>query len=114
MKEISKTGGPGATRRYNNETGRAVKRRRGKTSYARRRKTAGVALIACLLLVGAVAVFYYLTGGDDEINRGVSIGSVDVGGMTRDEAREVVQVDASATFEKISFGTGKEEFSASG
>ena len=35
MKEISKTGGPGATRRYNNETGRAVKRRRGKTSYAR-------------------------------------------------------------------------------
>src|SRR5215211_8275467 len=110
LKEISKTGGPGATRRYNNETGRVVKRKRGKTSYARRRKTAGVALIACLLLVGAVAV-YYLIGGDDEINRGVSIGSVDVGGMTRDEAREAVQADASATFEKISFGTGKEGFS---
>src|SRR5215204_1375819 len=113
LKEISKMGGPGATRRYNNETGRAVKRKRGKTSYARRRKTAGVALIACFLLVGAVAV-YNLTGGEDEINRGVSIGSVDVGGMTRDEAREAVQDDASATFEKISFGTGKEGFSASG
>ena len=113
MREISKTGGPGATRRYNDETPRAVKRKRGKRSFARRRKTAGVALIACFLLVGAVAV-YYLTGGDDEINRGVSIGSVDVGGMTRDEAREAVQADASATFEKISFGTSKEGFSVSG
>ncbi|HKH56981.1 MAG TPA: VanW family protein [Rubrobacter sp.] len=108
---MSKTGGPGATRRYNNQTGRAVKRKRGKTSYVRRRKTAGVVLIACLLLVGAV---YFLTGGDDKINRGVSIGSVDVGGMARDEAREAVQADASATFEKISFGTGKEGFSVSG
>ena len=111
MRGISKTGGPGATRRYNNQTGRAVKRKRGKTSYVRRRKTAGVVLIACLLLVGAV---YFLTGGDDKINRGVSIGSVDVGGMARDEAREAVQADASATFEKISFGTGKEGFSVSG
>src|SRR5215207_1321252 len=107
---MSKTGGSGATRWYD-DTRRAVKRKRVKSSYARRRKTAGVALIACLLLVGAV---YFLAGGDDEINRGVSIGSVDVGGMTRDEAREAVQADASATFEKISFGTGKEEFSASG
>nr|MBA3636307.1 hypothetical protein [Rubrobacteraceae bacterium] len=90
MKEISKTGGPGATRQYNNEAARTVKRKRRKTSYARRRKTVGVALIACFLLVGAVAV-YYLAGGDDEIDRGVSIGSVEVGGMTRDEARNAVQ-----------------------
>src|SRR5215210_6169917 len=107
---MSKTGGSGATRWYD-DTRRAVKRKRVKSSYARRRKTAGVALIACLLLVGAV---YYLTGGDDEINRGVSIGSVAVGGMTRGEAREAVQDDASATFEKISFGTSKEGFSVSG
>jgi hypothetical protein len=98
LKEISKTGAPGATRLYNNETERAMKRKRGKRSYARRRKTAGVALIACFLLVGAVAV-YNLTRGDDEIVRGVSIGSVDVGGMTRDEAREAVQADASTIFE---------------
>jgi vancomycin resistance protein YoaR len=112
MREISKTGGPGATRRYDDGNPRAVKRKRGRTRFARRRKTAGVALIACFLL-GAVAV-YYLSGGDDEINRGVSIGSVDVGGMTRDEASKAVQADASAIFEKISFGTGKEGFSVSG
>src|SRR3712207_2405385 len=113
LREISKAGGPRATRLYTDETRRAVKRKRGKRSFARRRKTAGVALIACFLLVGAVAV-YYLTGGDDEIYRGVSIGSVDVGGMTRDEARGAVQADASASFEKISFGTSKEGFSVSG
>ena len=113
MKEISKTGAPGATRLYNNETERAMKRKRGKRRYARRRKTAGVALIACFLLVGAVAV-YNLTRGDDEIVRGVSIGSLDVGGMSRDEARKAVQEDASATFEEISFGTGSEGFSVSG
>ena len=112
MKEISKTGAPGATRLYN-ETQRAMKRKRGKRRYARRRKTAGVALIACFLLVGAVAV-YNLTRGDDEIVRGVSIGSVDVGGMSRDEARKAVQEDASATFEEISFGTGREGFAVSG
>ena len=113
MKELSKTGRPGTTRRYNNETGRVAKRKRGQRSYARRRKMVGVALIACFLLVGAVAI-YYLTGGDNEINRGVSIGSVDVGGMTRDEARKALRADASATFEKISFGTSKEGFSVSG
>ena len=58
MKEISKTGGPGATRRYNNEAAGAVKRKRRKMSYTRRRKTADVALIACfLLVVGALAVY---------------------------------------------------------
>src|SRR5215218_7600593 len=40
LKEISKTGGQGTIRRYNSQTGRAVKRKRGKMSYARRRKTA--------------------------------------------------------------------------
>jgi vancomycin resistance protein YoaR len=113
LKEISKTGGPGATRRYNYETPRTVKRKRRRTSFARRRKTAGVALIASFLLVGAIAV-YFLIGGEDEIGRGVSIGSVDVGGMTKEEARKAVLNDASATFEQISFGTGREGFTVSG
>ena len=113
MNEISKTGGPGATRRYNYETPRTVKRKRRRTSFARRRKTAGVALIAFFLLVGALAV-YFLIGGEDEIGRGVSIGSVDVGGMTTEEARKAVLNDASATFEQISFGTGREGFTVSG
>jgi vancomycin resistance protein YoaR len=113
LKEISKTGGPGVTRRSDNEVARTLKRKRKKTSYARRRKIALIALIAFFLLVVAGAV-YYLAGGDDEISRGVSIGSVEVGGMTREEARKAVQDDASATFEKISFGTGKEGFSVGG
>jgi len=83
-----------------------------KTSYARRRRIAGIALIACFLLVVMVA-FGFLTGGD-EIGSGVSIGSVDVGGMTKEEAREAVQGDASATFREISFGTGEEAFSVGG
>jgi vancomycin resistance protein YoaR len=113
LKEISKESGPRATRRSNREAAVAAKRKRRKAPYTRRRGAALVALIACLLLIGA-AVVDYLAGGDDEINRGVSVGSVDVGGMTKDEARKAVERDASATFQKISFGTGKEGFSLSG
>jgi vancomycin resistance protein YoaR len=111
LKEISKTGGPSATRQPDNEAATSLKRKRKRTSYARRRRTILVALLACFVLVVAV---YFLAGGDDEIDRGVVIGSVDVGGMTRDEARRAVQADASATFEEISFGAGKEGFSVSG
>jgi vancomycin resistance protein YoaR/ribosomal protein L13E len=113
LKELSKMGGPGATRRYNDQAPRTVKRKRRRARFARRRKSAGVALLASFLLVGTIAV-YFLTGGEDEIGRGVSIGSVDVGGMTRDEARKAVLNDASATFEQISFGTGREGFTVSG
>lgn len=118
MKEISKEGGPRANQRSDGEAARVVRRKPRKKgyarrSYARRRGAAFVALAACLLLVVFVAVDF-LAGGDDEISRGVSIGSVDVGGMTRDEASKAVQSDASATFQKISFGTGGDEFSLSG
>ncbi|HEY6582883.1 MAG TPA: VanW family protein [Rubrobacter sp.] len=113
MKEISKEVGPRANRRSKGETTRMVRRKPRKTSYARRRKIAGVAAIAGVLLVGVVA-FSFLGGGDDEISGGVSIGSVDVGGMTRAEAQKTVQGDASATFEEISFGTGKDGFSIGG
>ncbi len=113
MKEISKEGGPRANRPSDAQTTRMVRRKPRKTSYTRRRKVAGFALIACLLLVGVVAIGY-LAGGGDEIASGVSIGSVDVGGMTTDEALKTVQSDASSTFEEISFGTGKDGFSLSG
>src|SRR5215210_13249 len=81
LKEISKTGGPGATRASRDGAARTLTRKRKKMSYARRRRTALVALLVCLVLVGVVAV-YSMAGGDDEIARGVSIGTVDVGGMT--------------------------------
>src|SRR5215213_4687870 len=113
LKEISKEGGS----RANRETTRMVKRKPRKTSYARRRKIAGLAVIAGVLLVGLVAFassFASSLGGGDEISSGVSIGSVDVGGMTKAEAQKTVQGDASATFEEISFGTGKDGFSIGG
>jgi vancomycin resistance protein YoaR len=113
LKEISKGGGPRANRGSNEQTTWMVRRKPKKTSYAHRRKFVGLALIACLLLVGVVA-FVFLAGGGDKISSGVSIGSVDVGGMTKDEARKTVQSDASATFQKISFGTGEDGFSISG
>jgi hypothetical protein len=107
LKEISKEGGPRANRRSEGETTRMVRRKPGKkkTRYARRRRIGSLALIAGVLLIGVV-LFAFLGGGDDEIAGGVSIGSVDVGGMTKAEAEKSVQKDASATFEKISFGTG--------
>jgi vancomycin resistance protein YoaR len=113
LREISKPGRPGATRQPDNEASRTLKRKRKKTSYSRRRQIAFVALLGCLLLAGIVAI-YSLAGGDEEINRGVTIGTVDVGGMSRDEARKAVLDDASATFEKISFGTPEEGFTVDG
>jgi vancomycin resistance protein YoaR len=118
LKEISKEGGLRTSRRSNGEEAQVVRRKPRKKgyarrSYARRRGAAFVALGACLLLILFFAVDF-LAGGGDEISRGVSIGSVDVGGMTKDEAGKAVQGDASATFQKISFGSGEDEFSLSG
>src|SRR3712207_2185003 len=62
LKEISKTGGPGATRSYNGETPRAVKRKRRRPSYARRRRIAGIALLAFFLVVVVGTVFNLARG----------------------------------------------------
>lgn len=112
MKEISKEGGPWGSKRPGGPA-RVVRRKPKKKDYARRRGVAFVGLAAALLLILFIAVDL-LAGGDDEISRGVTIGSVGVGGMTKAEASRAVQDDASATFQKISFGSGEEEFSLSG
>ena len=113
MKEISKQGGPRANRRPYGESTRPVRRKPKRTSYARRRQIAGLGVLAVVLLMGVI-VFAFLGGGKDEIAGGVSVGSVDVGGMTKAEAEKTVQNDASATFKEISFGTGQDGFSISG
>jgi vancomycin resistance protein YoaR len=104
LSETKSRDGLPAVRRYDRRT--AVKKRRPasrKIDYARRRRNAGIALIAGLLL--AVLAVLYLDG-QDEILRGVRIGEVEVGGMTEAEAREAVERHASATFEEIRFGDG--------
>jgi vancomycin resistance protein YoaR len=115
LKEISKEGGPRANQRSIGETTRMVRRKPGKkkTRYARRRQIAGLVMIVGVLLIGVV-FFASLGGGEDEIAGGVSIGSVDVGGMSRAEAEKTVKSDAAATFKKISFGTGEDGFTVSG
>lgn len=116
MKEISKQGGPRAARRSDRDRqeakggapqGRSTRYYRARRSrYARRRGIALVAGIACLLFAGFALVD--LLAGDSGIQRGVRIGDVEVGGMSRDEARVAVQNNASETFREISFGTGPE------
>ena len=108
MKEISKQGGPRADRRK----AAAARLKGSKSRYAMRRGISLVALAVCALLAGLFALDALI--GGDEIHRGVSIGDVDVAGMTPGEAREAVERDASSTFEKISFGTGGEAFTLSG
>jgi vancomycin resistance protein YoaR len=96
------------------KTGRRSVKERGrphgrkKVDYARRRRNVGVALIAGLLL--AVLVVWYLDARN-EILSGVSVGEVEVGGMTEDEAREAVESRAAATFEEIRFGEGEASIS---
>src|SRR5919107_389394 len=115
LKEISKEGGPRANRRATGETTRTVGRKPGKkkTSYARRRQIAGLVTIVGVLLIG-VLLFAFLGGGDDEIAGGARIRSVDVGGLSKAEARKTGKSDAAATFQKISFGTGEDGFTVSG
>jgi vancomycin resistance protein YoaR len=106
LRETRNRGGPYVVRTYDRRTalGAKQKRPRGrKPNYARRRRNAGLALIAGLLLV--VMTVWYLAG-TDEIFRGVRVGEVEVGGMTQGEAREAVERHASATFEEIRFGEG--------
>jgi vancomycin resistance protein YoaR len=106
VREATSRGGPHAVRTYERSTTPTAKRKRSpsrKPDYARRRRIAGLALVAVILLV-VVAVWY--AGNADEIRRGIRIGEVDVGGMTKEEAREAVERHAAGDFGEIRFGDG--------
>ncbi len=92
--------------------GRAPKKRppNRRVYDTRRRRALIVALGVCGLLV-VLAAGNYLFGGSG-IHRGVEVGGVDVGGMSREEARQAIERRASATFEKIDLGS--EGYSVSG
>ena len=88
-------------------TARGSGARHRRSRYARRRGI--VAAAGCLLLAGfALAGLFEREG---EIQRGVRIGDVDVGGMGREEARAAVEESASERFREISFGSGPEAVS---
>jgi vancomycin resistance protein YoaR len=103
VREMTNGDGPFAVRReYKRKTAPVSRKSRGrKPDYSRRRRNAILALLAGLLLI--VVAVWHLTGAG-EIRRGVQVGEVDVGGMTRDEAREAVERHAASAFEEIRFG----------
>jgi len=113
MSETRQRGGPEAARRRRDASIRRAPKKRPphrKVYATRRRRALTVALGICGLLV-VVAAGNYLFGGDG-IHRGVEVGGLDVGGMSKEEARQAIERQAAATFEKIDFGS--EGFSASG
>ena len=106
MSETKNRGGEYAARGADRgRVGREMRRSQGRTKvdYARRRRIAGLAVIAGILLI---LLGVWNLDGRDEIVRGVSVGEVEVGGMTRAQAREAVEDRAAATFEEIRFGEG--------
>ena len=113
MSETRERGGPEAARsRRDASIQRAPRKLQPKRRVyaARRRKALIIALGVCGLLV-VLAAGTYLFGGDG-IHRGVQVGGLDVGGMSREEVRQAIERQASARFEKIDFGS--EGFSVSG
>ena len=105
MRETTRRDGPFAARReYKRRTAPATKQGwGGGPNYARRRKNAGIALLAGVVLV--MVVLWFMEGAG-EIRRGIRVGEVSVGGMTRAEAREAVERHAAGAFEEIRFGEG--------
>jgi vancomycin resistance protein YoaR len=125
MKEISKRGEPRVARTYerrradagsspngyeSRRSARTADRKQRQQVYAARRRWAlRVGLVVCALIVVLIVV-RALFGGD-EIAGGVRVGEVDVGGMTKSEARAAVEKHASAAFDEVKLG---EEATVSG
>ena len=112
MKELNRRGEERTTRRY------AHDREGGKryTSYNKRGRRSrwrglllGAVILACVAL-GAVVVVDNLTTGAAEIRRGVEAGGLDLGGMTREEAREAIARRGLAALGEIDLVSGEERF----
>ena len=73
-----------------------------------------VAVLLLALVGGAVAAYAYDSSREDLIAKGVTIAGVDVGGMTTDEARRVVQRELQEPLEKpVAVKRGQTRFSLS-
>jgi vancomycin resistance protein YoaR len=105
VREATSRDDPYVVRTYERGTTPAKRRRsqHPRPNFARRRKNAALALGAVILLI--VAGLWY-AGKADEIRSGVWIGEVNVGGMTREEARAAVERHAADAFAEIRFGDG--------
>ena len=80
-----------------------------------------VVLLVTILLLGAVGAYAWDSSKKDEIAEGVTIGGVDVGGMTEDEARDLVRSNLVAplrdhvtvTFEGVKYRISPEKLEVS-
>lgn len=73
-------------------------------------KFVGPLLIVCAIVAVLVAVDYSVNAG--KVYRGVSAGSVDLGGMTRAEAEDSIRENATGALREVNF-SGPEEYSFS-
>ncbi|MDN5696544.1 MAG: VanW family protein [Rubrobacter sp.] len=89
----------------NNES-RSGRRR----SFRGRRRALGSAVVA-LVLVGLLLALLGVAGSEDRLKRGVQVGGVDVGGMSRQEARQTLQKEAESELKTVSFGDGGQALS---
>jgi len=76
-----------------------------------RRRIVAPVLVFCAVLALLVAADYWSNQG--EIYRGVAVGSVDLGGKTPDEARALVEQQASSDLREIRFTGAPEDLSLS-
>jgi lipoprotein-anchoring transpeptidase ErfK/SrfK len=73
-----------------------------------------VAILVAVLVVGSVAAYAYDSARSDKIAEGVTVGGVDVGGMTSDEARRVLESQVATRVERpIAVTYGKARFNLS-
>ena len=73
-----------------------------------------VAILVLLLVAGSVAVYAYDSSRSDRIAEGVSVGGVDVGGLSADAARDKVRRQVATRIERpIAVTYGKTRFTLS-
>ena len=76
-----------------------------------RKTQIGIVVGLVLLLLGAGAVYAWDSAKKDEIAKGVTIGGVDVGGRTTDEAKALVEADLVDPLDKpVTVNYGKDHF----
>ena len=76
-----------------------------------------VVFLVAILLMGAVGAYAWDSSRSDEIAEGVTIGGVDVGGLTEDEARKLVDTElveplrehVTVTFEEVKYRISPEK-----
>ncbi len=116
MKELNKRGGVQPARSY--DGGRKGDER---YTFRKRRRVSlfGRGFLGIGLLVGIIALLTfaavnYLTTGEGEIQNGVEVGGLDVGGMTRDEAQKAIADHAATTLGEIELVNGEDRFTLPG